>query len=465
MIDVFISHAPADAPWARTLADRLKAHGLRIFFDEWNLLPGDVIMHGLEAALLESSSGIAVVSPAALASPRAMDEYAALYTASAERGLRFIPVLIGDVAVPPLAATRIWGNFHDLGGHEYEAKVQELADAILGRPGPGTTTWWSQSPPSPLTEPDRGAVVVCYVTADEEYGRRLTDQLRRAGLPVWSIADLRPGDAHFWTIRQQLRYAVAVVVLMSRQSQDSDDITRMILEGQAHGRPFVPILLHERPNYHLAHAWYLDARDGQLPGPDVLAGLAKLVETDGNTVDLATILPAPTGRPTVRATRQPTATSLRQLDTYLGDHEFRHGDLLTTRMLLTAAERTGHGWLRRADARLLSFELLAGIDEVWARHTHGRQGFRAQLGLTALRSGRDAEFLPLSVDLGWRDSPDAAVPRYHDGFADRPGPGGRTGFFPTLRAPQNEHHLDWYKQWTATVLAVHLRLREWERNQ
>ncbi|MFC4034819.1 hypothetical protein ACFO3J_25615 [Streptomyces polygonati] len=57
---------------------------------------------------------------------------------------------------------------------------------------------------------------------------------------------------------------------------------------------------------------------------------------------------------------------------------------------------------------------------------------------------------------GWRRSAEESVPGTYREFADRAGPGRRTGFFPTLRNPQNEHHTDWYDQWAATVLAVHL---------
>jgi small GTP-binding protein len=50
--DVFISHSSRDKAAARELAERLKADGLRVWFDEWEVRPGDMIglkiRHGLE---------------------------------------------------------------------------------------------------------------------------------------------------------------------------------------------------------------------------------------------------------------------------------------------------------------------------------------------------------------------------------------------------------------------------------
>ncbi len=473
MAGVFISYARADAGWSRMLADRLADHGLEVFFDEWSVLPGEVVVHGLERGIRESASGIAVVSPASVALPQALEEYAALVWAAADQGLRFIPVLIGDVTLPPFAANRVWRDFRNVHGQAYDDKVSELAAVISGQalPDDERVTVPAENlaaalpaPPRPVTEPDQHAFVVCYAAGDIGYGRQLVGQLREAGLPVWSVGDLRPGDAHFWKIRQQLAYAVAVIVLMSSQSQDSDDITRMILEGQFRGRPFVPVLLHGDINYHLASTWYFDARDGRLLGADELGMLGRLHEADaaGGQVDPAKVLPPPLARPPVWAVRVPSAASLDRLNGYLGEREFEHADLLTTALLLESAGRLGEGWMRERDRRELPLALIAGIDALWSKHSGGRQGFTAQVTLAQVRRGRHAEFLALSVAYGWRNSAGVSVRRHYREFAAGAGLDGGAGFFPTLRNPQRERFLDWYDQWTVTVLAVHLRLQEWK---
>lgn len=465
---VFLSYAADDAAWAGRLADELVAHGLSPFFAEWSIEPGEVVVHRLDAELLASTDSIAVISPASAHCARAMDEYAALATASAERGLRFIPVLLGQVAVPPFAANRVWRDFSDLTGPQFKAKAAELAAVVLDRPARpdaatvrDNTDVAQRAPLRPLSAPDRPAFVVCHAAADTEYGTALAGQLRAAGLPVWSAGDLRPGDAHFWTIRQQLRYAVAVVVVMTPQSQDSDDITRMILEGQVHGRPFVPVLLDGEVNYHLAAAWHIDARDGALLADAHLDLLSRLHEdlTRGEPPRL----PAPARRPSgpAPAVRLTASAGLEQLRAHLADGESEHADLLTTRLVMEAAGRLTQGWLSARQANTVPLELLAGIDALWASRSHGRQGFRRQLALSPAGGPRGPRFPDLGAALGWRDTADAAVPRLYHDFARRAGPGKRAGFYPTLRDPGHENYPDWYDRWSSTVLALHARLREW----
>jgi hypothetical protein len=464
---VFVSYARQDAGWARELAGRLQEHGLEIFFDAWSLSPGDVVVHELEDAIREAADGIAVFGPGSVTEQWQLNECAALMRASVDRGLRFIPVLFGGMTIPPFAAHWIWRDFGNARGREYDDKVAELAREIRGLPpgdgqaGHGTPEHMPLSaPPRPLTPPEQRSVIVCYAPADAAYGRRLVEQLDGSGLPVWSVRSLRPGDRHVWTIRQQLRYATAIVVVMTPQAQDSDDITRMVLEGQWHGRPFFPILLRGDRHYQLANLWYVDGRAGGLLGARELTLLRRLHEAglSDRPVSASELLPAPLSEPTVPTVRIPASVSLDRLRTFLAEGETEHADLLTTSLLLEAAGRLSDGWLRRADGDRLPETLLAGVDALWSDFSGGRCGFRAQLALVQVGSGRHAEFLTLSMKLGWRGSPDDAVPTYRE-FAGRAH--GQPGFFPTLRNPQSEQYLDWYDQWTQTALTVHMRLREW----
>ncbi|WP_416482343.1 toll/interleukin-1 receptor domain-containing protein [Streptomyces sp. CL12] len=472
---MFVSYAREDAAWTRALATGLSRRGLDVFFDEWDVLPGDVTVHRTDDAIGEAACAVVVISPASRTSPWAREEYAALATAGAQRNLRLIPVLIGDAPLPPFAANRVWRDFRNVDERDYEIKVDELVAAILGDvprhgsrlcgPLSGPSVRAENlaaalpSPPRPVTAPARPAFVICCAEADAAYGEALADQLRTARLPVWSLADLNPGDPQFWTIRQQLAFAKAVIVLMSPHSQDSDDVTRMIHEAMLNQRPFFPVLLEGRRNYLLAHTWYVDARDGRLLSPDEV-GLLRDLDTAtpgaGPPDEPPQVFPAPLPRPAVGTVRVPAAVSLERLDSYLTEGEFAHADLQTTAVVLEAAERLDEGWLGTRHARRVPAALLADIDGIWADHTHGRQGFRAQAELAQVRRSRYSDFLALSVACGWQSSLDTTVPRSYRAFTALAGPGPRRGFYPTLRNPQNEPFFHWYDEWTATVLAVQL---------
>lgn len=487
MADVFISYAAEDRAWTGELAAGLRRNGVRVFFDECSLLPGDVIVHQLEAAIRRSTHGIQVLSPVAVHKPWVLQEYAALLDASTQRGLRLIPVLHSDVDIGalPFAATRLWVDFRDVTGAAFHDKVYELARVILGEDGAGNgeseATDLRDRParsPDPPAEP---SFVVCYARPERDYARRLLSALSRAGLPVWSISHLAWGDDVLWTIRTQIRHALGIIVLMSPEAEGSEDITREILEGQRHSRPFFPILVRGDRHFLLGSSWHFDARTGALPGHVELDLLRRLQAAGapppapvgpaarrpgqpgqpGRTASPA-VSPAAPASPAVppavsapAASLVPDAPAGVRLGALLAEEEWEHADVLTTALLLRAVDRLESGWLRRGDGRRLPAGLLREVDAAWAEFSGGRYGFRTQRERARPASARHRDFLALSLAYGWRGSVEDAVSEYH-AFT---GPARPPGFFPTLRNPQNERYPDWYDQWTETVLAVHLRLR------
>ena len=52
--DVFLSHSSKDKAVVRAVAERLRADNLRVWFDEWELKPGDSIPAKIEAGLEHS---------------------------------------------------------------------------------------------------------------------------------------------------------------------------------------------------------------------------------------------------------------------------------------------------------------------------------------------------------------------------------------------------------------------------
>jgi hypothetical protein len=60
--DVFLSHAGEDTAWCETLAERLRNDGVRVWFDKWELQPGDHLLARLNDGLKKSRKMAAVWS-------------------------------------------------------------------------------------------------------------------------------------------------------------------------------------------------------------------------------------------------------------------------------------------------------------------------------------------------------------------------------------------------------------------
>ncbi len=130
--DVFISYAHADVVWVRALAENLYQAGLEVFYDEWDIAPGDVLVHKLDEGILKSRNGVLIASHASMSRPYVQEEYAAMMTRAIAGEQRLIPVLLEDVEMPPLLASRVWVDFRNIGGPDYEGRVRELVRALKG---------------------------------------------------------------------------------------------------------------------------------------------------------------------------------------------------------------------------------------------------------------------------------------------------------------------------------------------
>ena len=138
--DVFISYAHADGEWVNALAENLHRAGLKVFFDKWDIGLGDVIVHQIDKGLRESLNGLLVVSPTSLSRPYVQAEYAVLIDRAIMRGQLLIPVLLKDAAMPPLLATRLYADFRNADGPDYQTEFNKLVRALKGeRPGPPPT--------------------------------------------------------------------------------------------------------------------------------------------------------------------------------------------------------------------------------------------------------------------------------------------------------------------------------------
>jgi hypothetical protein len=95
--DVFLSHSSKDQPVVRAVAERLRADGLRVWFDEWEIKPGDSIPAKIEEGLEGSRVLVLCMSANAFGSDWAQLEAGTFrFRDPLNKERRFIPLRLDD---------------------------------------------------------------------------------------------------------------------------------------------------------------------------------------------------------------------------------------------------------------------------------------------------------------------------------------------------------------------------------
>jgi small GTP-binding protein len=100
LYDIFLSHSTHDKPAVRELAERLKRDGLRVWFDEWEIKPGDMITKRIDDGLEASRILVLVMSQHAFASDWATLESGTFrFRDPTNKDRRFIPLRLDDAEI------------------------------------------------------------------------------------------------------------------------------------------------------------------------------------------------------------------------------------------------------------------------------------------------------------------------------------------------------------------------------
>ena len=92
---IFISHNKADKASARALAVLLVEQGVDVWFDEWELCPGDSIVGGIEEGLSNAGVFVLLWSKAAEASNWVGTEVRAFLRRRVDDdGLKIVPLMV-----------------------------------------------------------------------------------------------------------------------------------------------------------------------------------------------------------------------------------------------------------------------------------------------------------------------------------------------------------------------------------
>jgi hypothetical protein len=98
--DVFLSHSSKDKPVVRALAERLRENGLKVWFDAWEIKPGDSIPAKIEEGLEQSRVLVLCMSANAFGSDWAQLEAGTFrFRDPLNRARRFIPLRLDNAPV------------------------------------------------------------------------------------------------------------------------------------------------------------------------------------------------------------------------------------------------------------------------------------------------------------------------------------------------------------------------------
>lgn len=128
--DVFLSHNSNDKAQVRRLAERLRAAGMRVWFDEWVIRPGDDIYLAVERGLEAARALVLCLSPAALGSDWVgLERSTVLFRDPTNAGRRFIPLLLADCKLPHTLRRYKYLDYRD----EPDSVIHELLLACKPR--------------------------------------------------------------------------------------------------------------------------------------------------------------------------------------------------------------------------------------------------------------------------------------------------------------------------------------------
>jgi hypothetical protein len=89
MEKVFISHTAGDTEWARSFAKALKERGISVWFDEFDVQPGEPLREAMEAGMRSSDVLVALLDPEVPTRPNLFFELGA----AIGMGKRFVPIV------------------------------------------------------------------------------------------------------------------------------------------------------------------------------------------------------------------------------------------------------------------------------------------------------------------------------------------------------------------------------------
>jgi hypothetical protein len=132
VFDAFVGHSSKDKPTVRDLAARLRADGLRIWLDEWNIAPGELVASAIEKGIRESRTLILVMSANSFSAEWAtLETHVGLFRDPTNAQLRFIPVRIDDAEIRDILKPFSYVDWRQRSEDEYSRLLEACRPSLL----------------------------------------------------------------------------------------------------------------------------------------------------------------------------------------------------------------------------------------------------------------------------------------------------------------------------------------------
>jgi len=133
--DVFLSHSSRDKPVVRQIAARLRDDGVHVWFDEWEIKPGDSIPGKIEEGLEHSRVLVLCMSANAFGSDWARLEAGTFrFRDPLNKERRFIPLRLDDAPIKGSLAQFLYVDWRPAYHEEEYAQLLDACRSAVGRP-------------------------------------------------------------------------------------------------------------------------------------------------------------------------------------------------------------------------------------------------------------------------------------------------------------------------------------------
>jgi TIR domain len=133
---VFLSHSSSDKQEVRPLAERLRHSGIDVWFDEWEMGPGDSLVQKIDEGLTTCDVFLIVISAASVASKWVREELSTAVVRRIEEHTKLIAIRLDETPVPAVINHLLYVPFHPL--DESIPKVLKAIFNVSEKPPIGT---------------------------------------------------------------------------------------------------------------------------------------------------------------------------------------------------------------------------------------------------------------------------------------------------------------------------------------